>query len=599
MIRKASIGIFLLFFTGFFLYSGVMNNQASGAETVKSFDQDAQVEYLDSVDGEPVYISLPIYESFIYYKGEKYGGEFDSIFDKSLINGDIYYTANSGERELLLSNGEVIVNSSENIIEYDILNGVPVYLSGGYGENKTLYRGDSTVRNFSEVEDMKVIDGKIAVLYSKAYKEYLWYNGSVIDDDASIGDILEYKNKPLYQTGEILEYDLALEGEQVKTRGSVDDFRVIEGQLAVEYENGNMYLEQKNISYCGRIDRVSIINEKVACYGPDREKIFYGGTPVESEFDKQNFAFEYRGDLAYVASQNGSSFIVSDGEILTKNYSLILDPFSKNGTLYFTAARKGSTNVYRDGKRMTDHRYAQLISQDTPLIKAARAEMKLYRGQKLLKTAQEIDEPVISEKGLIYQYFEEGKSTLVTPERNITEHEFIRNYAYGDKGLAYIAQKDGRYIFVYNDRKERSFSDTAQLKRVNGTPYFLGERKGHTLLMKGHEIHTNLSEKSKPDFFKSKHSDEDYKRTEEEGKTYIEYKGEKYGPYNLPELNVTARTGNNEIAVITEEGSSEYLNNDGKKYGPYQRIDKLTIGKKNIFFLAVENEKLKLKQIKT
>jgi len=51
--------------------------------------------------------------------------------------------------------------------------------------------------------------------------------------------------------------------------------------------------------------------------------------------------------------------------------------------------------------------------------------------------------------------------------------------------------------------------------------------------------------------------------------------------------------------VITEEGSSEYLNNEGKKYGPYQRIDRLTIGKKNIFFLAVENERLKLKQIET
>jgi hypothetical protein len=164
MVNKLTIVLIFLFVPGFFLYGGFFQDSTAEAETIESFDRDTRFEHLDSIEGDPVYMTAPVLNNLMYYEGEKYGQDYKETYGASLIDDKVFYEAYTEKGNLLISDGKVIVNTSDTIKDYGMLNNSPVYISGGYEKNDTLYHGGTAVRNFSNVEDMKGIGGEIAVL---------------------------------------------------------------------------------------------------------------------------------------------------------------------------------------------------------------------------------------------------------------------------------------------------------------------------------------------------------------------------------------------------------------------------------------------------
>lgn len=608
--KNEIIAVTVLLVSAFFLmYSADFFSQGSQVETVNNFTGDTSVQSLTVSDGKPVYVTLSDYETYPYYKGEVYGKEFESTGFASLINDQVVFTAEKDGRDFLVIDGDIKVNSTENLKEPEILEGRPVYVEGD--ENLTLKHGQQELRDFQEVETVKVINGSIAVIASKDHDRYLWYNGSVIDRNVSTTDLKEYRGKPIYEKYESsdysLGYSLGLEGEKLELNGTVDDFRVIDGKLLVSFENDRKVLGEENISYCGRIEQVDIVEEKIACPGPNRTKIFYGDETKGTGYDKVMTPFEYEDSLGFIANKNGASFIVSGEKTLTGNYSVIYDAFTYNDSLYYSGARKGKINVYRNNKKVTDYPIASFLEKqdhkDKPLITVQDSNQTIYRGREPLKTAEWIERPIKSEEGITYQYYDDGETVLVTPEKDISGYRYVQDYRYGEKGLAYLTHQKLRHFLVYNNRKSMNFTETADIRLVNGTPYFIGAKNGHKLLMKGLDLYKNLSSS---DYSYSQLIDEEekeYETLEDKNGKYIRIEGEKHGPFpKVPDSTyypyfdeVTYRNGS--VALIENRKDTDFLYYEGNRYGPYNYIPEYELLDERIFFTVMGKNSFGVKKI--
>lgn len=596
----------LLLTATFLLYAGNFYDQGPEVKTVNNFSEDTMIQSFTVHEGEPVYTTFSNYSYRPYYDGKLYGENFELSRHPELRKDKLVSTTENNSRNLLMVNGEVKINSSENLIAYDILNGSPIYGKGE--ENITLKHGEEVIRDFNDIESVKVIDGKIAVMASKEFDDYIWYNGSVIEKDVSSTELKEYRGKPTYIVFKDLKYDLAVGGEKLNLNGSVDDFRVIKGKLAVSFEDGRKILAGKDISHCDWLENVEIINGKTLCPGPDRTIIHYGERKLGKSYDEAMKPFEYNDSIAFVAQKEGSWFIVNQGKRLTEKYSGIYHAFPYNDSVYFSGVRQGKTNVYRNDKKVTDFPIAFFANdpegEEKPLITVMNPSGTLYKGRKPVKTADWIEDLAVTEEGLTYQYYKDGKTFLVTPDKNISEG-YVHDFGYGDRGLAYLTEREHRHFLVYNDGKSMNFSDTTYIKFVNRTPYFRGVKNDHVLLMEGLDVHTNLSEGTLPGFMEEDRyeEEEEYETVEEENSTYIMIEGEKHGPFLpqndttlYPYLNdVTHRNGS--VALVENMEEKEFLYYNGKRYGSYDFVYQYELLPDKILYTAVKDDRYAVKKI--
>lgn len=561
--------------------------------TIETFPEDTDIDLTGSYQGEPVYRSVSHTEFRPYYRGETYGRRYESLRKPRITDGEVTFVASKNNRSLLLRGETVIANTSEPIVSYEMLNGTPVYLKGGYGDNKTLYMGEQQLEEFENYEDMEIIDGDIAVLAARDHEDYLWYGGQVVDRNASGMEVIEYRGKPAYRTREDLEYGLSVEGEPAGIEGSVRDFRVIQGELAVSLQNGTRLLGNRDVSRCRSINELEYVDGKPACTVEigNTTMISYQGDLYGQRFESAFNPFEINGSLAYIAS-DGGMFIANRKERLTARYDIVNDPLVDQNSLYFQASDNGTTGVYRNGERVTDYPFSMIRGDKRPLIQVSNNTYRIYRGDEILSEASSLKKPAVLDEGIVYSVNSDEGSVLKTPDGNITGYDWIYDYTVAGGKLAFIGERDQSYFLNFNGSESGEFSDTGYLRVYNQTPYFLASRAGKELLMSGHNVHTNLNERDKPEFFGDE--EREYEYVEKDGETFIRYIGDEYGPFNkTAEVEIL----NDSLIVVERDEDSEYLHNGGRRYGPYREVRDFTVSGSKLFFVVRQHGQIRLKSV--